>query len=76
MGAIQCISEKVGYKEMTFLEGDRTFTKFIPKVHVNGKYVLVSDKTTKSGLMECADPNSAILAAKTVKNELRARLGI
>lgn len=72
---IHSIGEKVAYKEMTFLDGDQTYTRYIPKVHVNGKFVVVGDKATKSGLMECTDPNQAISAAEKAKSELRSRLG-
>lgn len=66
------IGDKVRAKEQGFWRKDKFVTVYCPQIQVDGKFLMISDKSTESGIAECDTREEARERARKARDEAKA----
>ncbi|OZB90081.1 hypothetical protein [Paenibacillus sp. XY044] len=74
MSEIREVSDRIRTEHKSFWINDDLYTKYFPKIIVNGKEAFITDKSTPTGFIECDTRDDARQLAREYRDRAKARL--
>lgn len=66
------IGDSIRAKEQGFYRNKQLVIKYCPQIQVDGKFLVISDKSTESGIAECDTRKEARERARKARDEAKA----